>query len=90
MGMREIDGKAFGRRLQNLLDQTGVSQHELARRTGIRQQTISEWMLENQVPSYNRLLKIAAALHMSIFDLLGYSPAEIMDELSKHRRSNRK
>lgn len=83
--MREIDGKAFGRRLQTILDQVDVNQHELARRTGITQQTISEYIVKGMVPKYNRIVKIANALRISVFDLLGYSRREIVNELSLYR-----
>lgn len=84
-GMEEVTLRAFAANLARLMTEKDVTQSELARRTGIRQQTISDYCAGNMFPSFNRMVKIAKALHVSFFDLTMQSKSAILAELKRKK-----
>jgi transcriptional regulator with XRE-family HTH domain len=60
--MRQVDKKAFGRRVQERRESLGISQTELAEAVGMRQQGINN--IEHGIVGRPRLLReLAGALH---------------------------
>lgn len=55
-------GGAFGERLRELREAAGLSQAELARRTGIAQQSIAVWEAGKSDPGWSKVMKLAEAL----------------------------
>lgn len=55
----------FGSLLQRLLDERGLSQTDLAKLTGIRASTISDWVNGKYFPKQDKRLLIAKALKIS-------------------------
>ena len=53
------------------LDELGMSQSELSRRTGISTSTINDWKKKKINPQADKLVVICKALDMSLADLLG-------------------
>lgn len=60
----------FGDAIKNRLEAEGLSQRELARRTGVSQTTISMIIAGKQMPNLEFALEIARALKISIDSLL--------------------
>ena len=63
----------FHERLKEKLKQKKVSQRELARRMGIKPQSLWVWMNESY-PSVERLIQICEILEVSADFLLGLNP----------------
>lgn len=57
--------KEFRVRLRKLMDRNGISQAELADRTGIHEVTISRYLTGRSIPSFYAIDKIAKALGCS-------------------------
>ena len=55
----------FGAHLQSLLESRGLSQTDLAKLTGIRASTISDWINGKYLPKQDKRLLIAKALDIS-------------------------
>lgn len=89
-GVREIDKKAFGQRLRQFIRDAEMTQAQLGKRAGITQQNISDYCFGRAEPSYSRMVRMARALRVSIFDLLGYSSEEVTDDLSRLKRRGSK
>ena len=58
-------------RLRALREATGLSQHELARQIGERQSNVSFWERTGAHPRSDKLAAIAAALGVSVEEVLG-------------------
>lgn len=58
----------FGRRLYDIMCRDGVSQIELAERTGIPRPVLSNYMTGKNCPSFYKIDKIARALGCSVDD----------------------
>lgn len=58
----------FGRRLYDIMCREGVSQTELAERTGISRPVLSNYMTGKTSPSFYKVDKIARALGCSVDD----------------------
>ncbi len=52
----------FGDRLQQVLDETGMSQSDLARKMKVNQPQINHWTAGRQTPSYHNIVKILRAI----------------------------
>lgn len=61
----------FARKLRNLLKEKGISQRELARRTGITAATICRYCNGSKTPGSKAIIKIAEALDVGTDYLLG-------------------
>ena len=57
--------QGFGEHLLSLLKERGLSQADLAKLTGIRASTISDWINGKYLPKQDKRLLIAKALHIS-------------------------
>ncbi len=57
---------AVGARIREVRKALGVSQSELARRSGVRRQTINTTEMSRNVPTIETLQKLAAGLGVSV------------------------
>ena len=62
----------FINRLKSIMKERKITQTELAKRTGIRQSSISDWLNERYEPKQDKVYIIAKALNVSPAWLLGY------------------
>ena len=62
----------FINRLKNIMKERKITQTELAKRTGIRQSSISDWLNDRYEPKQDKVYIIAKALNVSPAWLLGY------------------
>ena len=62
----------FINRLKNIMKERKITQTELAKRTGIRQSSISDWLNNRYEPKQDKVYIIAKALNVSPAWLLGY------------------
>lgn len=63
----------FGSRLKYILQQSGMSQYQLAHRSGLSESTISKYINGESYPNYKSLEAIASGLKVPLyvlFDLL--------------------
>jgi transcriptional regulator with XRE-family HTH domain len=66
----------FGTKLRYLRKQLNISQQKLGEKTGIPQTTISDWENNKYLPDINDAAKLAAALKVTLTELLE-KPGEI-------------
>ncbi len=59
----------LGSKLDKLLKENGLTQKDLAERTGLTQSAVSHYIKGDRVPRGDNLFKIAAALWVSVDDL---------------------
>lgn len=64
----------FQENLKKYRERKGISRRELAGILGVTVQTYGAYENGKREPNLDKLIKIAAALHVSIDDLLGYKP----------------
>ncbi|WP_295285707.1 helix-turn-helix domain-containing protein [Veillonella sp.] len=69
----------FINRLKTVMAEHKISQTELAKRTGIRQSSISDWLNNKYDPKQDKVYLLANALNVSPAWLLGY------DEQNPHQ-----
>lgn len=62
----------FINRLKSIMKERKITQTELAKRTGIRQSSISDWLNNRYEPKQDKVYIIAKALNVSPAWLLGY------------------
>lgn len=62
----------FINRLKSIMKGRKITQTELAKRTGIRQSSISDWLNDRYEPKQDKVYIIAKALNVSPAWLLGY------------------
>jgi transcriptional regulator with XRE-family HTH domain len=62
----------FINRLKSVMKERKITQTELAKRTGIRQSSISDWLNDRYDPKQDKVYIIAKALNVSPAWLLGY------------------
>ena len=62
----------FADNLIEMLDETGMSQRDLAEATGISEASISGYIRRRKVPGVKAILNIAYALDCSITDLIDF------------------
>lgn len=60
--------------VRKAIDHAGISQSELARRAGVSEPTVSQWLSGVRRPSVENLLKVAAACGME-FTMTAEAPA---------------
>ena len=63
--------KSFPARLKGLRAAAGLTQDELARRTGVRRLSVSQWECGRRAPSLATARRIAQALGVSVDELAG-------------------
>lgn len=61
-----MDKYTISRNIESRLEELGMKQIELARRTGITQQSISDYMTGKVQPSLMTLIRIANALDVTL------------------------
>lgn len=89
-------GMAFGIRLQQLMEEKGITPTELAERTGIALSHISQLRHGQRSPARKTLLKISEAMDVTIDVLLSkterpaYRPTEFDKEMLLFREEARK
>lgn len=74
---RPTDGAAVLRRIQQALDRAGLTQDELAKRTGLQKSTISGWFRKGAVPDGRALALLPDALGVSGHWLLTNSGSSV-------------
>lgn len=62
----------FINRLKSIMKERKITQTELAKHTGIRQSSISDWLNDRYEPKQDKVYIIAKALNVSPAWLLGY------------------
>lgn len=62
----------FINRLKSIMKERKITQTELAKRTGIRQSSISDWLNDRYEPKQDKVYIIAKSLNVSPAWLLGY------------------
>lgn len=67
----------FINRLKSVMAEHKISQTELAKRTGIRQSSISDWLNNRYEPKQDKVYLLANALNVSPAWLLGYDEPDI-------------
>ncbi|MBP3530498.1 MAG: helix-turn-helix transcriptional regulator [Thermoguttaceae bacterium] len=60
----------FAARLRELREKAGLSQAELAEKTGSKQRSVSNWETGTTQPSFNQLPLLADALKTSVRNLM--------------------
>ena len=63
---------AFGRKLQKLRRKSGITQEQLADKTGLSTTFIGLLETGSRQPSLKTLRKIASALHLKVKDLINF------------------
>ena len=67
----------FINRLKSVMAEHKITQTELAKRTGIRQSSISDWLNNRYEPKQDKVYLLASALNVSPAWLLGYDEPDI-------------
>lgn len=67
----------FINRLKSVMAEHKITQTELAKRTGIRQSSISDWLNNRYEPKQDKVYLLANALNVSPAWLLGYDEPDI-------------
>jgi transcriptional regulator with XRE-family HTH domain len=70
-GYYEEVGRVVGRRISELRKEIGISQEEMGYRAGLHRTAAGELERGIRVPRIDTLLKVAAALEVSIGELVG-------------------
>lgn len=55
---------------KTIIDKKGITAYKVSKDTGIPYSTLSDWKLGKSKPKYDKLLKIASYLEVSIDDLI--------------------
>jgi transcriptional regulator with XRE-family HTH domain len=66
----------IGLNIRRLREKKNMTQEELARKTGVGTTAVSQWETEKSVPRGRRLYEIAAALDVTIEELMGFNESE--------------
>ena len=66
-----------------LLEERGISQYELSKRTGIPTSTISDWKRKGNTPTADKVALVCKALQVSPEDILGYASETDYEVLSR-------
>lgn len=72
----EMNSKEFGQNLASLLEKRGVSQSELAKRTGLTTAAISRYITGKREPRGFVVAQIAEAIGVTADELLGLPSSE--------------
>lgn len=62
----------FARNLERLLESTGLSQSDLAKRVGVSTSSVSDWLTEKKMPRTDKIVAIA--------DIFGVHFSELLQE----------
>lgn len=61
------------KRLRKYLEENSISQVEIARKIGVKQPTVWEWLNDESKPSAENLMKLSRVTGLSIDDLLSHA-----------------
>lgn len=67
----------IGKRIQEIRTQRGMTQEALAERINISKSSISEWEACKRVPQMKTLRKIAEALGVDVWEIIGFNDVSI-------------
>ena len=73
------DKATFGDRLVAAREKSNLSQHDLAKRLGVKNSTIKSWENDNSEPRANRLSMLAGLLNVSITWLISAEGVGVED-----------
>ena len=76
----KVHQDAFGHRLRVLLADRGMSQVELAERSGVSRQAVNNYMTRGNSPSLSTAVDIARALGVSVDDLVDKPIGELVHD----------
>lgn len=76
--MRE---STIDKRLKILISHFGITQKELSQKTGIREQTISNYFTAQRDPKVSMIIKIAETFNVTPSWLLGYGADDKIENL---------
>ena len=60
----------FAKKIKNERKKLGITQQELAERTGLSQRTIAAYEVQGVTARYKNIVKLASALHVAVEYLL--------------------
>ena len=66
----------IGKRIQEIRTQRGMTQEALAERINISKSSISEWEACKRVPRMETLRKIADALRVDVWEIIGFNDVD--------------
>jgi transcriptional regulator with XRE-family HTH domain len=67
-----MEKKEMGERLQRIREETGMSQSQLARASGVPLSSLRNWEQGRRIPLFNTAAKVAKALGVSLDRLAGF------------------
>ena len=76
----KVHQDAFGHRLRVLLADRGMSQVELAERSGVSRQAVNNYMTRGNSPSLSTAVSIARVLGVSVDDLVDKPIGELVHD----------
>ncbi len=71
------------KRIFEVLDEKGISQKELSKRTGISESTISDWKRKGKTPGIDKLILLCEKLNVDIYSLAGIDYEYQLDDDEK-------
>lgn len=73
----------INKRIFEVLDEKGISQKELSKRTGISESTISDWKRKGKTPGIGKLILLCEKLNVDIYSLAGIDYEYQLDDDEK-------
>jgi len=73
----------INKRIFEVLDEKGISQKELSKRTGISESTISDWKRKGKTPGIDKLILLCEKLNVDIYSLAGIDYEYQLDDDEK-------
>jgi transcriptional regulator with XRE-family HTH domain len=79
LSVRRVRKAEFGRRLLSAIERQGITQAELARRTGLGRDSISQYTRGKTIPKSRSLLSMAKILQLRPDELYPHHSLDVMD-----------
>ena len=73
----------YGKRIEQLRKNKGLSRKQLAQRLNCAESTVSNYESEERMPSLEKVVKIAAEFHVSVDYLIGRCVDELINHLHR-------